>query len=106
MIHEYHHHIIIILYNSSNTDLTTINAPDMNLDNNPAYETQTPLQRNLAYEDTTLQSDEPQGPSTQDPTYEIIPPAASVNSITVPILRSSESGEEYDRLNRGLSNTH
>ena len=108
MIHEYHHHniIIIILYNSSSTDLTTINAPDMNIDNNPAYETQTPLQRNLAYEDTTLQSDKSQGPSTQDPTYEIIPSAASVNSTTERILRSSEGGEEYDRLNRELSNTH
>ena len=106
MIHEYYHHIIVILYNSSNTDLTTINTPDINLDNNPAYETQSSLQRNLAYEDTTLQSDKPRGPSIKDPTYEIIPPAASVNSITLQILRSSEGGEEYDRLNRGLSNTH
>ena len=107
MIHEYRHHIIVTLYNSSNTDLTTINTPDMTLDNNPAYETQTSLQRNLTYEDTTLQSDEPRGPSTQDPTYEIIPPAASVNSITVPNSEAQKvHGEEYDRLSRELPNTH
>ena len=75
----------------------------MSLDINPAYETQTPLQRNLAYEDTTLQSqsaDEPQSSSTQDPTYEIIPPAATGNTITAQIQRSGEDGDEYDRLNR------
>ena len=54
-------------------------------DINLAYETQEPLQRNPAYEDTTLQSQsagELHSSSTQDPTYEIIPPAASANSIT------------------------
>ena len=74
-----------LLSHPSNANLSNTNTPDMNLDNNPAYETQTPLQRNLAYEDTTLQSqsaDEPQSSSTQDPTYEIIPPAASGNTIT------------------------
>jgi hypothetical protein len=75
----------------------------MSLDINPAYETQTPLQRNLAYEDTTLQSaDESQSSSTQDPTYEIIPPAASVNTTTT---QSREDGDEYDRLNREPPNT-
>ena len=66
-----------LLSHPSNANLSNTNTPDMNLDNNPAYETQTPLQRNLAYEDTTLQSQsigEPQSSSTQDPTYEIIPP--------------------------------
>jgi hypothetical protein len=75
----------------------------MSLDNNPAYETQTLLQRNLAYEDTILQSqsaDEPQSSSTQDPTYEIIPPATSANSITAQTQRSTEDGNEYDRLDR------
>jgi hypothetical protein len=57
----------------------------MSFDNNPAYETQTPLQRNLAYEDTALPSqsaDEPHSSSIQDPIYEIIPPTASANTIT------------------------
>lgn len=78
----------------------------MSLDNNLAYEIQTPLQRNPAYEDTTLQSDEPQQPSTQDPTYEIIPPATSANScITAQTPISREDGDEYDRLNREPPNT-
>ena len=72
----------------------------MSLDNNPAYETQTPFQKNIAYEDTTLHTDIPQRPSTQEPTYEIIPPAASANSISEQMLISTEGGEEYDRLNR------
>ena len=80
----------------------------MRIDINPAYEAQTPLQRNLAYEDTTLQSesvDDPQSSSTQDLTYEIIPPAASGNSITAQTQRSREDGDEYDRLNREPPNT-
>ena len=80
----------------------------MSLDINPAHETQTLLQRNLAYEDTTLQSqsaDEPKSSSTQDPTYEIIPPEASGNSITAQIQRSGEDGDEYNRLNREPLNT-
>jgi hypothetical protein len=78
----------------------------MSLDVNPAYETQTQLQRNLAYEDTALQSaGEPQSSSTQDPTYEIIPPVASVNTNTAQTQRSREDGDEYDRLNREPPNT-
>ena len=69
----------------------------MSLDINPAYEAQTPLQRNLAYKDTTLQSqsaDEPQSSSTQDPTYEIIPPPASGNTITAQTQRSGEDSND------------
>ena len=80
----------------------------MSLDINLAYEAQTLLQRNLAYEVTTLQSqsaDEPQSSSTQDPTYEIIPPAASGNTITAQTQRSREDSDAYDRLNRELPNT-
>lgn len=77
----------------------------MNLDDNPAYETQTPLQRNLAYEDSTLLTDEPQRPTTQDPTYEIIPSAVSTNSITAQTFRNREDGDEYDGLNREPPNT-
>ena len=78
----------------------------MNLNDNPAYETQkTLLQRNISYEDTTLHTDIPQRPSTQEPTHEIIPPAASANSISEQMFRSTEGGEEYDRLNREPPNT-
>ena len=81
----------------------------MSLDINPAYEAQSPLQRNPAYEDTTLQSQsagELQSSSTQDPTYEMIPPAASANSITAQTTqRSGEDSDEYNRLNREPSNT-
>ena len=80
----------------------------MSLDINPAYEAQSPLQRNPAYEDTTLQSQsagELQSSSTQDPTYEIIPPAASGNTITAQTQRSGEDGDEYNRLNREPPNT-
>ena len=97
--------MIVYYLHSSNTDFTTINAPDVSLDNNPAYETQTPLQRNIAYEDTTLHTDVPQRLSTQEPTYEIIPPEASANSISEQMLKSTEGGEEYDRLNREIPNT-
>jgi hypothetical protein len=68
----------------------------MSLDINPAYETQTPLQRNLAYEDTTLQSQSTDESQRQDPTYEIIPSAASANTTTTQTQRSTEDGDEYD----------
>ena len=52
-------------------------ATTLNLNTNPAYEARTPLQRNIAYEDTTLDTREPGESQTEinqaDPTYETIP---------------------------------
>ena len=48
---------------------------DLNLNTNPAYEAQTHVHKNLAYESTTI-SGEVQAHSTE-PTYEIISPATN-----------------------------
>ena len=86
------------------TSNVNISATDLNLNNNPAYETQTPLQRNLAYEDTTLTTGEPEEAQVLmnpvEPTYEVIQPSTS----TKKILGSQEGEDEYDKLNRELPN--
>ena len=40
-------------------------AATLNLNNNPTYETQTPLKRNIAYEDTTLTTSKPRPNESQ-----------------------------------------
>ena len=61
-------------------------ATTLNLNTNPAYEARTPLQRNIAYEDTTLNTREPEESQTKisqaDPTYETIPLASTHISAT------------------------
>ena len=79
----------------------------MNLNNNPAYKTRTILQRNLAYEVTSIRMSVPDEsqiePNQLEPVYEIIQPSSS--EINTTIMRSdSEKGEDKDdNLNRDLS---
>ena len=78
----------------------------MNLSNNPAYESQTPLQKNLAYDDTALTISKPEESqamtNTAEPTYETIPlDAGQPGSDTTQVL-SSRQEDEYDKLNRDI----
>ena len=71
----------------------------MNLNNNPAYETQTLLQRNIAYKDTTLnmlESEESQiVTNPAEPTYEMIP-------LTHTQTNATTHQDEYNKLNREI----
>ena len=78
------------------------------LNNNPAYETQTPLQKNVAYEDTIFTASKPEQiqtlTSTAEPTYEIIPLISSQPTSTTGTTQmlSNRVGEEYNKLNRDV----
>ena len=80
----------------------------MKLNNNPAYETQTPLQKNVAYEDTIFTTSKPEQiqtlTSTAEPTYEIIPPTSSQPTSTTGTTQmlSDREGQEYNKLNRDI----
>ena len=80
----------------------------MKLNNNPAYETQTPLQKNVAYEDTIFTTSKPKKSqtltNTAEPTYEIIPPTSSQPTSTTGTTQilSNREGEEYNELNRDI----
>lgn len=79
----------------------------LNLNNNPAYEPQTPLQKNLAYEDTTLNISKPEEfqalSNTPEPTYEIIPLTSSQPASTTTHMFGSRKEDEYDKLNRDIA---
>ena len=79
---------------------TSCSATALSLNNNPAYEVQTPLQRNIAYEDTTLnmrESEESQiVTNPAEPTYEIIPLTHTQTNATI-------HQDEYNKLNREIS---
>ena len=77
----------------------------LTLGHNPAYETHAQLHRNVAYEDHTNPGTGKLGESstsvnTPEPTYEIIP---QINNQTKSVTTGKEVGDEYDKLNRGLS---
>ena len=78
------------------------------LNNNPAYETQAHLQKNVAYEDTIFTASKPKESlaliNTAEPTYEIIPPTSSQpTSITgTTQMLSNREREEYNELNRDI----
>ena len=78
------------------------------LNNNPAYETQTPLQKNVAYEDTTFTASKSEQiqtlTSTAEPTYEIIPPTSRQPTRTTGTTQmlSDREEEEYNKLNRDI----
>ena len=65
---------------------TPCSSTTLNLNNNPAYEAHTPLQRNIAYEDTTLNTGESEESQTvtnpAEPTYEIIPLTSTQTNTT------------------------
>ena len=92
-----HNSNLINIFNIPNSDVKAGATAELKLDNNPAYVTQTPLQKNLAYEDTTLmtsKSEETQAVTNPaEPAYEIIPliliqPASATTQST------PNSGEE------------
>ena len=102
-------HVHLILTNNTHriSDRNINNdATDLNLDNNPAYDTQTTLHKNVAYEDSTLHTGKEQQSSAQlsttEPTYEIIPPAIYQTASAATVMTTKESGDEYDKLNRVL----
>ena len=77
---------------TSNVNSGTANV---NLDTNPAYEVQTQLHKNLAYESTTPQAQR----NTTEPTYEIISSDInqSANTVAVEMITSEEAGVEGDK---------
>ena len=97
---------LIIVFNIPNSDVNVSATAELKLNNNPAYEIQTPLQKNLAYKDTTLaisKSEESQAiTNPAEPAYEIIPliPIQSASATT----QMPSSGEEdgYNKLNRDI----
>ena len=79
IVYTVHNDMYDISYNYSATTL--------NLNINPAYEAHAPLQRNIAYEDTTFNTREPEESQTEinqaDPTYETIPLASTHTHATI-----------------------
>ena len=76
------------------------------LSNNPAYETQTPLQKNLAYEDTTLTTNKPEESqvltNTAELEYEIIPLVSIQPASTTTHVLNNGEGDKYNKLNRDM----
>ena len=76
-------------------------AATLNLNNNPAYEAQTPLQRNIAYEDTTLTTSKPQLKesqalaNTKELAYEIVQ-LTSCQSASTQVLENREGDKHND----------
>ena len=89
------------MYDIHHVHTYAYSAPALNLNNNPAYEAQTPLQRNIAYEDTTHNTREPEASQTAvanptEPAYEIIPITYTQTNAT------TYQGEDYNKLNREI----
>ena len=76
----------------------------MKLNTNPAYETQTPLQKNLAYDNTTLTTSKPEESQvltdSAEPAYEIVPLISIQPASTTTHILNNGEGDEYDKLNR------
>ena len=97
---------LIIIFNIPNSDVNVSATAELKLNNNQAYETQTPLQKNLAYEDTMLAISKPKESKAvtnpAEPAYEIIPliPIQPASATT----QMPSSGEEpgYNKLNRDI----
>ena len=75
----------------------------LTLNNNPAYESQTPLQGNIAYEDTTHNTRESEESQTVtnpvEPAYETVP-LVSTQTCTTPMELGCQ--DQYNRLNREI----
>ena len=89
-------------YTSSDANNST--TAELKLDNNPAYETQTPLQTNVGYENTTFsvsKSEESQAMTNPaEPDYEIV--SCQPASPTTQIMPSSGEEDGYNKLNRDV----
>ena len=101
-LHTYiqiHVHLILTIntYRISDTNISN-DAIDLNLNNNPAYDTQTTLHKNVAYEDSTLHTGKEQQFSAQlsttEPTYEIIQPAINQVASIPTVMSSKEGGDD------------
>ena len=70
----------------------------MKLNNTTAYYTQTPLQKNLAYEDTTLTASKPKesqvSTKTQELAYEIVPLVSCQPAITTTHAGTQQQGRK------------
>ena len=101
-----HNSQLITIFNIPNSDVNISATAKLKFNNNPAYETQTQIQKNLAYEDTTLaiyKCEESQAiTNPAEPAYEIIPliPIQAASATT----QNPSSGEEdgYNKLNRDI----
>ena len=80
----------------------------MNLNNNPTYEAQTPLQRNIAYEDTTLTTSKPRPKeslamtNTQELAYAIVPLISCQSASTTTHVLENREGDEHKKQNRDI----
>ena len=94
---------LLTTFNIPNSDINVSATVELKLNNNPAYETQTPLQKNLAYEDTTLAIKESQAMTTPaEPAYEIIS-LIPIQAASATTQMPSSGGEDgYNKLNRDI----
>ena len=83
-------------------------AATLNLNNNPAHEAQTPLQRNIAYEDTTLTTSKPRPKesqaltNTQELAYEIVPLISCQSASNATNVLENREGDEHKKPNRDI----
>ena len=72
-------HMVINTFNIPTSDINISATAALKLNNNPAYETQTPLQENMVYENTNFTTSTPEESqaltNTEELAYEIVSPA-------------------------------
>ena len=89
-------------YTSSDANNST--TAELKLDNNPAYETRTPLQTNVGYENTTFtagKSEESQAiTNSAEPDYETVTVISSQPASPTTQITSSSGEDGYNKLNR------
>ena len=93
-----------IMYTMSDIPHSCRAADYVNVSNNSAYEANTAIQTNLAYEPRNLRFSELEKPQVEtEPIYDAIMPSPSQMNTKVKASGSEESKGEYEQLNGEIS---